>query len=114
MSLDLKKQLFKVIVCCTRLEGGGVTHWYVIPLHAADTGSALGGGINVTEGRLRFRGSFFFFFKCCYPTGRSLIYLLFRFHFSYVLIYVLRVKYNNMLIIFLSMALIFLFSSIGV
>ena len=49
---------------------------------------------------------FFFFFLnvATLFTGRSLIYLLFRFHFSYVLFYVLRVKDNNMLIIFLSMS----------
>ena len=36
-------------------------------------------------------------------TGRSLIYLLLRFHFSYVLTYELRVKFDNMLI-FLSIS----------
>ena len=37
-------------------------------------------------------------FLCCFPTGRPLIYSLFNFHFSYVLFYVLQVKYNNMFI----------------
>ena len=42
---------------------------------------------------------FFFFFMLLPLTGRSFfkIYLLFRFHFSYVLCCVLRVKYNNII-----------------
>ena len=46
------------------------------------------------------------FFIYVATTGRSLIYSLFRFHFSYVLFYVLQVKYNNMLINFLSMSIL--------
>ena len=39
-----------------------------------------------------------FFFLMLLPfTGRSFIYSLLRFHFSYVLLYVLRVKFDNML-----------------
>ena len=45
----------------------------------------------------------YFFLNVATP-GRSLIYSLFKFHFSYVLSYLLWVKYNNMLIIFLSMS----------
>ena len=47
-----------------------------------------------------------FFFTCCLLSGRSLIYSLFRNHFSYVLSYVLPMIWHNMLI-FLSIFLIF-------
>ena len=40
----------------------------------------------------------FFFNVASLHTGRFFIYSLFRFHFSYVLFCVLRVKYNNTLI----------------
>ena len=40
-------------------------------------------------------------------TGRSFIYCSSDFHFSYVLTYVLRVNFNNTIIIFLSMSILY-------
>ena len=65
------------------------------------TGSPHGiDGCSTTPIIVKMYRIFFFLLLLLLPSpGRSLIYSLFNFHFSYVLSYLLRVKYNNMLII---------------